>query len=269
MLRRSPIPSVRSRLSYPSFPAPLRSHCTRPRRQAVGEPQAGRHRGEPTGRRRQSRCRSRRQICSRWAHATRLVGHNVHGESEPLQEAAVRSERGLQVHFDFGEIDQHAGRAFIRTGQFGGRVRRLCEEAAHQLRPWRPRHARPFVHGIFPPACRLPDHTGALSGQYAIGDRPRCRPDQVRLRRNNRRNPARARGPIERPRGIDRQALTGRAGRADDRRIRLSRFRIRDLLRAGGAGRHSRIRSRRSWSTRCSRRWHRRRFRKDSAHRTS
>ena len=39
----------------------------------------------------------------------------------------------------------HARRAFVRTGQFGGRVRRLREEGAHQLRPWRSRHARPSV----------------------------------------------------------------------------------------------------------------------------
>ena len=111
---------------------------------------------------------------------------------------------------------QHAGRASVHSGQFGGRIRRLREEAAHFLCAWWQRQPRPSVHGIFPPHGRLPGDAGALSRQPAAGDRSRGWPDQVRLRGDLRRGAARPRGSIERPCDGDPQALSARAGAADD-----------------------------------------------------
>ena len=172
------------------------------RRQAVGQPQAAIRDREPARRGRQHRNRSHRKSGARRIHAGDGARHDADRESEPLQEAALRPGQGLQADLNRHHVRQHAGRASVHSGQFGGGVRRLREgrrrkEGAHHLCQRRHRNPRPSGDGEFSCARRVRGDPCALPRQCADGHRSRGRAGQGRLRHHCRHDGSCAGGTTE------------------------------------------------------------------------
>ena len=67
---------------------------------------------------------------------------------------SIRSADGFAAAGDHGDEQQHAGRASVHSGQFRGRVRRLCQDESRELCAWRQWQSGPPDHGVFPHAWR-------------------------------------------------------------------------------------------------------------------
>ena len=96
-----------------------------------------------------------------------VLGTHADRESQPLQEGALRSGQGLPAAFNPHHDRHDAGRASVRSGQFGCGIRclregRRCKEGAHHLRPRRHRNPRPSDDGEISFARRLRRNPCAL-----------------------------------------------------------------------------------------------------------
>ena len=174
-----------------------------------------------------------------------VLGTHADRESEPLQEAALRSGQGLPTDLNRHHVRQHAGRASVRSGQFGGGIRCLREgrrrkEGAHHLCQRRHRNPRSSGDGEISFARRVRGDPCALPRQCADGRRSRGRAGQGWIRHQRRHDGSCAGGATEGPRRVARQPFAARAGCADDRRVGLSRFQGRNLQCDAGAGGNSR-----------------------------
>ena len=145
--RRSP--AARSRSSCPSRPAPASTSWRARSRPTFATLQPAGGGRQPHRRQRQYRHRHGGARRARRQHAVD-DRQGVRGQSEPVQERALRPGQELRADHQARHRLDRAGGASVGAGERRARVRRLCEVAAAglgELRLGRLRHAASPVDG--------------------------------------------------------------------------------------------------------------------------
>ena len=263
LCRRSEPPPQQS---YPNRPiklvvpiaagGPSRHHRAGHRRQAVGQPQAAVRDRESAGRGRQHRNRIRRQGRARRIYAGLVLGTTLTVNPSLYKKLPFDPDK------DFRPISIVTTTGNMLVVHPSIPVNSVAEFVAYAKAATARKEPIAYASGgngtpghlameNFRVARRVRGDPCALSRQCADGHRSRGRAGQGRFRHQRRHDGSCAGGPPEGARRIACQPLAARAGRADDRRVGLSRFQRRELYRDAGAGRNSGADRRAARSAKC------------------